>query len=162
MSARPKFNYPIRCAEPNCPYLLVPSTWFRRNKDVYNKETGYREHGGKGYCTVHYQAKYNSFAQRGNKNLTKETVGGRNGVVIIYNSAIKHTAEWMERGACVGEDPRLFDADSDHVEAAKICQACPVQTECLKYALDNLEDGYWAGTTRTDREDIRYRRTWAI
>ena len=37
-------------------------------------------------------------------------------------------------------------------EAKRICATCPVQTECLAYAVDNREDyGVWAGTGQRER-----------
>ena len=42
---------------------------------------------------------------------------------------------------------------------APICSACPVSTQCLRWALDNGEDtGLWAATTPTDRRAIRRAR----
>ena len=39
-----------------------------------------------------------------------------------------------------------------------VCKRCPVQTQCLAHALEHREDGFWAGTTAEDREQIRRRR----
>jgi WhiB family redox-sensing transcriptional regulator len=38
------------------------------------------------------------------------------------------------------------------------CDACPVQVECLAYALSHPDErGIWAGTTENDRRKIRSR-----
>lgn len=38
---------------------------------------------------------------------------------------------------------------------APICGACPALTDCLEFALENyIFEGYWAGTTPTDRRKI--------
>lgn len=39
--------------------------------------------------------------------------------------------------------------------ARRLCHGCPVQTDCLKWALDHKEEGIWAGTTDADRERLR-------
>jgi WhiB family transcriptional regulator, redox-sensing transcriptional regulator len=67
-------------------------------------------------------------------------------------------ASWMLRGACRGEDPELFFPRSPtgpslaRVNSAKaICRRCPVQPNCLSYALITQQDGIWGGTTREER-----------
>lgn len=68
---------------------------------------------------------------------------------------------WQSRGSCVWlpeEDVRLFfkPAKQDrfsrpespysvHPRIRQICGGCPVQRECLKWALDNNQDGVWGG-----------------
>jgi len=62
--------------------------------------------------------------------------------------------EWMGRAACRDEDPDLFfpEGTTSQLHAKKLrakenCGRCPVQTECLEYAvgLGWLFDGIWAG-----------------
>lgn len=60
---------------------------------------------------------------------------------------------WEERGACRGQDPRLWDESGglDRVrEGAAVCAACPVRAQCLRKAhtdpWPNSPDGaVWAG-----------------
>lgn len=67
--------------------------------------------------------------------------------------------EWLERGACVDVDPEVFTADNIGYEgkalrkARAICAECPVQTECLDYALSFGSSlvGIYAGTTMAQR-----------
>lgn len=49
-----------------------------------------------------------------------------------------------------------YDPFSLEVKAAKAaCERCPVQSECLEYALvSNLPDGIWGGTTPHERREI--------
>ena len=43
--------------------------------------------------------------------------------------------------------------------AKKVCSICPVQSECLNYALDNgIKDGIWGGLTKTERKRLRRER----
>lgn len=40
--------------------------------------------------------------------------------------------------------------------AAKvICASCPIQEQCLRYAIENSELGIWGGTTEEERKHIR-------
>ena len=64
----------------------------------------------------------------------------------------------MLRGACRGEDPELFFPISAagpalaQVRSAKaVCGRCPVQPDCLSYALITQPEGIWGGTTREER-----------
>ncbi|MGW4160016.1 WhiB family transcriptional regulator [Streptomyces sp. SS162] len=67
---------------------------------------------------------------------------------------------WHTRGACHGMD--VEDADAvffplprDHeaiAEAKELCGWCPVRSECLNYALENvLKEGIWGGLTEAER-----------
>jgi len=70
--------------------------------------------------------------------------------------------EFFKQAECFGHDPELFFSD-DHVkyaashtaEAIKICKGCPVQYDCLTYALDRYEWGIWGGTTKYQRDQLR-------
>ncbi len=64
---------------------------------------------------------------------------------------------WVAYGACRGADPDLFfpGNDDDHGEALRICRGCPVQEECLDYALSARERyGIWGGTTARERRRL--------
>lgn len=70
--------------------------------------------------------------------------------------------EWTHRAACRDEDPELFFPVSEvgpgarQVEQAKaVCARCPVQRECLEFALDNgLGDGVFGGLTGDERRKL--------
>jgi WhiB family transcriptional regulator, redox-sensing transcriptional regulator len=70
---------------------------------------------------------------------------------------------WHDAAACRGADPELFfpvgatESALPRVAAAKqVCRACPVQAQCLAWALDNdVADGVWGGTTADERVVIR-------
>ena len=71
--------------------------------------------------------------------------------------------KWREDAACRQADPDLFfpvgttgPALAQACEAKLICRACPVQTQCLTWALDHgVTDGVWGGTTAEERRVIR-------
>jgi len=73
---------------------------------------------------------------------------------------------WRRRAACKDLDTDLFfpvgetGAAVEQTEAAKaVCAACPVQPECLEYALvTNEQAGIWGGATEAERRTIRRRR----
>ena len=50
--------------------------------------------------------------------------------------------KWRKKAACLGLDTEIFyqdvkrGGDPAYVEARKICNACPVKTECLEDALE--------------------------
>ena len=69
---------------------------------------------------------------------------------------------WRHQAACAGLDPEYwFPVDAPgrtpaHRRAITICKSCPVQAECLNWALDNHEFyGIWGGTTARQRTDMR-------
>ncbi|MGH8936667.1 MAG: WhiB family transcriptional regulator [Acidimicrobiia bacterium] len=67
--------------------------------------------------------------------------------------------------ACRDSDPNLFFPVGttgfalDQIELAKaICRQCPVQDECLQYALEtNQESGVWGGFAEDERRRLRKR-----
>jgi WhiB family redox-sensing transcriptional regulator len=73
---------------------------------------------------------------------------------------------WLERAACIEEDPELFfpvgtsaPALEQAWRAKAVCVACPVSGECLRWALDTCQDaGVWGGLDEEERRVIRRRR----
>ena len=72
----------------------------------------------------------------------------------------------MSRGACRGQDPELFFpigaaglALAQASVAKAVCGRCPVQPNCLSYALvTGQNDGIWGGTTTEERWPARHLR----
>lgn len=67
---------------------------------------------------------------------------------------------WVGDAACLGADREAFFAHESQPElrhqAVAICRRCPVQEQCLAWALDNDERfGIWGGKTERERRDIR-------
>jgi WhiB family transcriptional regulator, redox-sensing transcriptional regulator len=67
-------------------------------------------------------------------------------------------AIWLRRAACINADPDLFfpdDSRSPAHEAKEWCARCPVQPECLEYALAAGEEfGVWGGLTEKERRNL--------
>ncbi|MET9556110.1 WhiB family transcriptional regulator [Streptomyces sp. NPDC006645] len=69
----------------------------------------------------------------------------------------------MRDAACVGADPELFfpvgesDPAAEQVARAKaVCHSCPVERQCLAWALDTgRTSGVWGGTDEDERRRMR-------
>lgn len=64
---------------------------------------------------------------------------------------------WSEEAACQDIDSDLFFSsdDGEQKQALELCRACPVQRECLRYAIDQREMyGIWGGMTESERRSI--------
>lgn len=66
--------------------------------------------------------------------------------------------DWMDKAACKGKPENTFFVGRGQktTEAKKICNKCPVEKYCLKYAIVNNEQGIWAGTSEKDRQHMRW------
>ena len=65
--------------------------------------------------------------------------------------------DWRRNAACADLDTEDFfpvgtEKASEGARAA--CAACPVKAECLEYALENREHGWWGGTSKAERDVI--------
>lgn len=73
---------------------------------------------------------------------------------------------WAERAACRYSDPDLFFPPKGGLgpvqrrKAIAICEACPVQPECLEYAIaaGRKLHGIWGGLSERGRERLRIQR----
>ncbi|MFH9432886.1 WhiB family transcriptional regulator [Streptomyces rochei] len=72
---------------------------------------------------------------------------------------------WREHAACRTEDPDLFfpigstgPAALQAEQAKAVCRTCPVQEQCLRWALDTGQSiGVWGGTSETERRALKRR-----
>ena len=75
------------------------------------------------------------------------------------------TTDWRALAECRDSDPTLFfpvgstGPAVDQIAAAKeICSSCPVNEDCLQYALEsNQEAGVWGGYAEDERRRLRKR-----
>ena len=73
---------------------------------------------------------------------------------------------WAARGACRHSDPELFfpisgrgPAAGQLAKAKRVCARCPVQSQCLEYALETGQDfGVWGGAGEEERRLMHRRR----
>ncbi len=70
---------------------------------------------------------------------------------------------WRRDAICRDTDPDLFfpvgttGAALVQIDQAKaVCRICPVQVDCLQYALiTNQDSGIWGGTSEEERRKLR-------
>jgi WhiB family redox-sensing transcriptional regulator len=69
---------------------------------------------------------------------------------------------WEDFAACSSSGLDVFFTERQHeeAEAKAICQQCPVQRECLQFALSlgAALHGTWGATTRRERAKMRRRK----
>jgi WhiB family redox-sensing transcriptional regulator len=66
--------------------------------------------------------------------------------------------KWQDRALCAQTDPEAFfpEKGGSTREAKKICQRCPVRSECLEYALAHDERfGIWGGLSERERRRLK-------
>jgi len=81
-------------------------------------------------------------------------------------TALDNRAGWWTRAACASADPELFFPISDSgpalrqvARAKAICARCPIQRECLSYALAaGSIQGVWGGMTEEERRRLPRKR----
>jgi WhiB family transcriptional regulator, redox-sensing transcriptional regulator len=69
--------------------------------------------------------------------------------------------DWIDKAACAGLDVDAFYREyPGGVEIArKVCAVCPVQQDCLDYAIESGEEyGIWGGMNRAERNKVATRR----
>lgn len=77
--------------------------------------------------------------------------------------------EWRSRAACSGVETEKFFIESaegsreDHIPTRRlvqeICDACPVSSECLEFAMrNNILYGVWGGMSRRQRVTLQEER----
>ena len=65
---------------------------------------------------------------------------------------------WQDRALCAETDPDAFFPEKGGGVRApkKVCRACPVQAECLEYALEtNQGFGIWGGLSERERRRLK-------
>ena len=70
---------------------------------------------------------------------------------------------WRKDAACRDTSPDLFfpvgttgQALIQIDQAKAVCQICPVQADCLQFALaTNQDSGIWGGTSEDERRQLR-------
>ena len=65
---------------------------------------------------------------------------------------------WMLEARCLDADPEAFfpEKGGSTREAKRICGICPVQSDCLDYALANDQRfGIWGGLSERERRRLK-------
>ena len=78
------------------------------------------------------------------------------GVVTVIH---KEDTLWFDKAACAGKNTELFFVDEPEepypAELKGLCKNCPVNNDCLQYAIKYRMQGYWGGTTDAERKQIK-------
>lgn len=72
----------------------------------------------------------------------------------LHSEELKMPGEWINYAACRNEDPEIFfsELDGQFTDAVRVCDTCPVTSQCLNYAIDNGEKhGVFGGLTPAQR-----------
>lgn len=66
--------------------------------------------------------------------------------------------DWMADALCAQVSPDMFFPEKSKgvaKAAIRVCEACPVRDECLRYALENrFDDGIFGGLTPNGRRKL--------
>ena len=76
-------------------------------------------------------------------------------------SGVPDDQNWRNNAACKDIDINKFyigRGEKISQEVASACASCPVGKECLDYALEYEEYGYWSGTNPVQRANLRKER----
>lgn len=75
------------------------------------------------------------------------------GDLLAHLAANAAEQAWMDAALCAQADPDAWfpDPGQRNDKPKTICRSCPVQAECLAYAVENDEMGIWGGTSETER-----------
>jgi hypothetical protein len=74
--------------------------------------------------------------------------------------------QWRDRAMCLGLDTERFIRQDNlrgknqlqiYKDAIKICQQCPVRSECCAFAVEHyLIEGVWGGLIPAQRKGLKY------
>lgn len=91
-------------------------------------------------------------------------------MTVTLSEPIDEQYRWFSQAACRGLSSDIFYVETGKPtdEAQAICERCPVQEQCLDYALEhNEQHGVWGGFTprelrllRRDRRCVTGDRSW--
>ncbi len=79
------------------------------------------------------------------------------GAIGLLSVPITEERPWVVFSACRDKDADLFFPETATQErrALAICATCPVQTECLEYALEaDVRYGVWGGMSEKQRRRL--------
>ncbi|BAN02898.1 putative WhiB family transcriptional regulator [Ilumatobacter coccineus YM16-304] len=73
--------------------------------------------------------------------------------------------DWMSEGACKGLTHLFFPSAAERPQARErreaaakeVCSDCKVRVDCMEFARDNHEYGFWGGEAEDERHAAGYR-----
>ncbi|MBA3723745.1 MAG: WhiB family transcriptional regulator [Candidatus Levybacteria bacterium] len=98
------------------------------------------------------------------RNIENDSKLRQDSVIKRLPGALGHVWDWQLRARCRGMDSSVFyspdgergtDKQDRETQAKKICNPCPVKTECLVFAFEHEElYGVWGGMTEDERRNL--------
>lgn len=85
--------------------------------------------------------------------------------VINLDDRIETENDWMRDGACKGLTHLFFPSAAERPQARErreaaaknVCASCKVQAECMTFARDQHEYGFWGGESEDERHAAGFR-----
>lgn len=83
----------------------------------------------------------------------------------LANVGIDDENEWMRDGACKGLTHLFFPIAAERPQARErreaaareVCAGCSVRVDCMEYARENHEYGFWGGEAEDERHAAGFR-----
>ena len=85
--------------------------------------------------------------------------------VIDINDRIETENDWMQAGACKGLTHLFFPSAAERPQARErreaaakeVCTSCSVRIDCMDFAREQHEYGFWGGESEDERHAAGYR-----
>ena len=85
--------------------------------------------------------------------------------VIDFNEQIEAVNQWMRDGACKGLTHLFFPSAAERPQARErretaakdVCESCTVRTDCMVFAREQHEYGFWGGESEDERHAAGFR-----
>ena len=85
--------------------------------------------------------------------------------VVDINDRIETENDWMHRGACKGLTHLFFPSAAERPQARErressaksVCLTCVVRDDCMQFAREQHEYGFWGGESEDERHAAGYR-----
>jgi len=85
--------------------------------------------------------------------------------VIDISDRIETENDWMQAGACKGLTHLFFPSAAERPQARErresaakeVCTGCSVQGDCMDFAREQHEYGFWGGESEDERHAAGYR-----
>lgn len=85
-------------------------------------------------------------------------------IVAAMTTALALCVDWMAQAICRGRSELFFAPYAERPQArerrekiaASLCKSCPVHDQCLQYARDNREYGFWGGENELERHNAGF------
>ena len=85
--------------------------------------------------------------------------------VIDFNEQLEAANHWMRHGACKGLTHLFFPSAAERPQARErretaakdVCASCTVRVDCMVFAREQHEYGFWGGESEDERHAAGFR-----